>query len=182
MGFWGIVFACFMIPAIMMCLATRNHKVVGIIMGLNWIAYTIPFRNLIEFPDKNYYFVIVGATTAVALYIFSKHLVVSRIIIGLISLLLCFGYSPLVLGYVTLHQAMVFADVIGALQILAMYGGAGGELVRRIKPHNRFNSIWNYHGFSINRYGRSRTMVNERIQDADRAFQMSSSASGEKKR
>lgn len=146
MGFWGIVFACFMLPAIGLCLASKRYMPIGIIMFLDWMAYTIPFREFVGAPDTTAYFVFVCTVTAIPLCF--VNLTVAQIIVGLKAILLGFVYFPQSMGYITTHESKIASEVIGYLQILAMAGGAGGYIIRRHFTTGDFNRRAHFVGFN----------------------------------
>lgn len=179
MGVWGIVYACILLPAIGMCLSTRTYFVLGVLMLAKWVCFTVPFRSLFVFGDDPMYFTVISATTAVLIYLFCYKLIVAKIIIGLLSLSILFAYSTLTVNYVNLHYAMIIAEVFGYGQILALYGGAGGELGRRFKlfkyspvdaNSGRFPQ---FRGDRLSSYlvGRDSAVGNQRIQDANMSMQ-----------
>lgn len=130
MGFWGIVFAIAFLPAVALCMASKKYLPVGLIMGLNWMAYLVPVRANFSFGDDSLYFVLVTTATALALLIFARDLWLTKVIGSTIGALLLIGYLPLHLGLITTYAGMVIADIIGYIQIVAMYGAGGGYLFR----------------------------------------------------
>jgi len=134
-GFWGIVYMIAFLPAVALCLASKRYLFVGVVMGLNWLAYILPVRANFTFGDDSLYFVAVTTATALALMLFKGDLWLSRVIVALIALLVVFGYAPLYIDLISLHTSMIIADIVGYAQIIAMYGAAGGYLVR-----NRFSN------------------------------------------
>lgn len=132
MGFWGLVFATVLLPAVTLCLWHRQYRLVGAVMLASWVLFILPVRELIPFGNHPVYFTAVTTICASLLFLFCRHLIVARIILATMALAVGTSYFLFSLGYVSLHQAMILSDLFGYFQIAAMYGGVGGGYIKRI--------------------------------------------------
>ena len=126
-----MIFSIIFLPAFALCMMTREYRALGVIMLSTWICNTAPFRGLFEIGDTAIYFDILQLTTGIILYIFCKKIKTARAIIALMSLSIIFVYYPLSRGYISLHTALILTDLVGYMEIVAIYGGAFRNLLRR---------------------------------------------------
>ncbi len=127
----SMIFAGLMVTACSLMIVRRTHIAVGIAMLLSLALYVQPVRAFMPFGQTPEYLLAVEFMAAMIIVIFALNTIVGRIILASISLLIIVGHIPALLGISGIKSLDYTANVVGWVQILVLFGGGNGVLIKR---------------------------------------------------